>query len=75
VPYVQAPMSFILALDQGHDEFARESWFDQAGAICASAQKEFPQLFPQARLGGARPARNLVQPSSKSPGPPWPVPD
>ena len=47
MPYVQAPMSFILALDQGTTN-SRAILFDQAGAICASAQKEFPQLFPQA---------------------------
>jgi glycerol kinase len=39
-------MSFILALDQGTTS-SRAILFDQAGAICASAQKEFPQLFPQ----------------------------
>ena len=39
-------MSFILALDQGTTS-SRAILFDQAGAIRASAQQEFPQLFPQ----------------------------
>ena len=40
-------MSFILALDQGTTS-SRAILFDQAGAIRASAQKEFPQRYPQA---------------------------
>ena len=40
-------MSFILALDQGTTS-SRAILFDHAGAIRASAQKEFAQLFPQA---------------------------
>ncbi len=40
-------MPFILALDQGTTS-SRAILFDHAGAIRASAQKEFPQLFPQA---------------------------
>jgi glycerol kinase len=40
-------MPFILALDQGTTS-SRAILFDHAGAICARAQKEFPQLFPQA---------------------------
>jgi glycerol kinase len=40
-------MAFILALDQGTTS-SRAILFDQAGAIRASAQKEFPQLFPKA---------------------------
>ncbi len=40
-------MSFILALDQGTTS-SRAILFDHAGAVVASAQKEFPQLFPQA---------------------------
>ncbi|MCX6925248.1 MAG: glycerol kinase GlpK, partial [Verrucomicrobia bacterium] len=40
-------MSFMLALDQGTTS-SRAILFDHAGAIRASAQKEFPQLFPQA---------------------------
>jgi glycerol kinase len=40
-------MPFILALDQGTTS-SRAILFDHAGAICASAQKEFPQYFPQA---------------------------
>ena len=47
MPYLQVSMSFILALDQGTTS-SRAILFDQAGAIRASAQKEFPQLFPQA---------------------------
>src|ERR1035438_1183045 len=39
-------MSFILALDQGTTS-SRTILFDQAGAIRASAQQEFPQLFLQ----------------------------
>ena len=40
-------MSFILALDQGTTS-SRAVLFDQSGAVRASAQKEFRQLFPQA---------------------------
>jgi glycerol kinase len=40
-------MSFILALDQGTTS-SRAIVFDQAGAIRAVAQKEFPQIFPEA---------------------------
>jgi glycerol kinase len=40
-------MPFILALDQGTTS-SRAILFDHAGAIRASAQKEFPQIFPQA---------------------------
>jgi len=40
-------MAFILALDQGTTS-SRAILFDHAGAIRASAQKEFPQHFPQA---------------------------
>jgi len=40
-------MSFILALDQGTTS-SRAILFDRAGTIHASAQKEFPQIFPQA---------------------------
>ena len=39
-------MSFILALDQGTTS-SRAIVFDHAGAIKASAQKEFRQIFPQ----------------------------
>ncbi len=39
-------MSFILALDQGTTS-SRAIVFDRAGAIQASAQKEFRQIFPQ----------------------------
>jgi hypothetical protein len=46
LPYLLAPMSFILALDQGTTS-SRAILFDQAGAIRASAHQEFPQLFPQ----------------------------
>ena len=38
-------MSFILALDQGTTS-SRAIVFDERGAICAIAQKEFEQIFP-----------------------------
>lgn len=37
---------FILALDQGTTS-SRAILFDRAGRLCASAQQEFPQYFPQ----------------------------
>ena len=37
---------FILALDQGTTS-SRAILFDRAGRLCASAQQEFPQSFPQ----------------------------
>ncbi len=40
-------MSFILALDQGTTS-SRAIVFDRAGAIRATAQKEFEQIFPRA---------------------------
>src|SRR3954452_22420075 len=39
-------MKYILALDQGTTS-SRAIVFDQAGAIIAIAQKEFPQIFPK----------------------------
>ncbi len=39
-------MSFILALDQGTTS-SRAIVFDHAGAVCAVAQHEFRQIFPQ----------------------------
>src|SRR6185436_9256303 len=39
-------MKFILALDQGTTS-SRAIVFNQAGAIVASAQQEFRQIFPQ----------------------------
>src|SRR5580698_2455970 len=39
-------MSFILSLDQGTTS-SRAIVFEHGGAIRASAQKEFPQIFPQ----------------------------
>lgn len=39
-------MSYILSLDQGTTS-SRAILFDQAGAIAAAAQKEFPQIYPQ----------------------------
>ena len=39
-------MSFILALDQGTTS-SRAIVFDHGGAICAAAQQEFRQIFPQ----------------------------
>jgi glycerol kinase len=38
--------SYILALDQGTTS-SRAIAFDHAGRVCASAQKEFRQIFPQ----------------------------
>src|SRR5581483_9809179 len=40
-------MAFILALDQGTTS-SRAIVFDHAGVVRGVAQKEFPQLFPQA---------------------------
>src|SRR5262249_8988384 len=40
-------MAFILALDQGTTS-SRAIIFDHAGTVCAVAQKEFQQRFPQA---------------------------
>ncbi|HEU0008264.1 MAG TPA: FGGY family carbohydrate kinase, partial [Verrucomicrobiae bacterium] len=39
-------MKCILALDQGTTS-SRSILFDQSGAVVASAQKEFRQMFPQ----------------------------
>jgi glycerol kinase len=39
-------MTYLLALDQGTSS-SRSIVFDEKGAIVASAQQEFPQLFPQ----------------------------
>ena len=39
-------MTYLLALDQGTSS-SRSIVFDQSGAIVATAQQEFPQLFPQ----------------------------
>jgi glycerol kinase len=39
-------MKYVLALDQGTTS-SRAILFDQAGAIVAVAQKEFPQIFPK----------------------------
>jgi glycerol kinase len=39
-------MPYILALDQGTTS-SRALLFDEGGAVCGSAQQEFPQLFPQ----------------------------
>ncbi|MEN9884433.1 MAG: glycerol kinase, partial [Bacteroidota bacterium] len=39
-------MSYILALDQGTTS-SRAILFDHAGNICATAQKEFTQFFPE----------------------------
>ena len=51
-------MSFVLALDQGTTS-SRAIVFDHAGAIRGVAQKEFRADFPAARLGRARPDRDL----------------
>jgi glycerol kinase len=39
-------MAYILALDQGTTS-SRALLFDQSGAVCAVAQREFEQIFPQ----------------------------
>ncbi len=39
-------MAFVLALDQGTTS-SRAIVFDQTGRVCATAQAEFPQHFPQ----------------------------
>lgn len=39
-------MPYILALDQGTTS-SRALLFDQSGAVCAVAQREFDQIFPQ----------------------------
>src|SRR5688572_32340924 len=39
-------MKYILALDQGTTS-SRAIVFDHAGSIVATAQKEFPQIFPK----------------------------
>ncbi|MDT0357515.1 glycerol kinase GlpK [Herbaspirillum huttiense F1] len=39
-------MAYLLALDQGTSS-SRSIIFDQSGAIVATAQQEFPQIFPQ----------------------------
>ncbi|MBL9137402.1 MAG: glycerol kinase GlpK [Verrucomicrobiales bacterium] len=39
-------MKYVLALDQGTTS-SRAILFDRAGAVCAVAQKEFPQIFPK----------------------------
>ena len=46
-------MPYILALDQGTTS-SRAIVFDHDAAIVAVSQREFPQIFPQARLGRAR---------------------
>ena len=48
------PMSkYILALDQGTTS-SRAIVFDEHGDMLSVAQKEFRQIFPATRLGGAR---------------------
>lgn len=39
-------MKYVLALDQGTTS-SRAILFDRSGAVCAVAQKEFPQIFPK----------------------------
>ena len=39
-------MKYVLALDQGTTS-SRALLFDQSGAVCAVAQREFDQIFPQ----------------------------
>ncbi|MGH9495860.1 MAG: glycerol kinase GlpK [Candidatus Sulfotelmatobacter sp.] len=40
-------MAYVLALDQGTTS-SRALLFDQSGAVCSVAQREFDQIFPQA---------------------------
>ena len=56
---------YLVALDQGTTS-SRAIVFDRSQQIVASAQKEFPQLYPQARLGGARSAANYTPASTAS---------
>ena len=39
-------MSYIMSLDQGTTS-SRCILFDHAGNVCATAQREFRQIFPQ----------------------------
>jgi glycerol kinase len=45
-PPVLRDMKYVLALDQGTTS-SRAILFDRSGAVCAVAQKEFPQIFPK----------------------------
>ena len=42
---------YILAIDQGTTS-SRAILFNKRGKIVASAQKEFPQYFPEGGMGG-----------------------
>jgi glycerol kinase len=52
-------MPYLLALDQGTSS-SRSIVFDLSGRIVAMAQQELPQIYPQSRLGGARPWCDLA---------------
>ena len=51
---------YIGAIDQGTTS-TRFIVFDRAGETIASAQMEHRQIYPHARLGGARSAGDLAQ--------------
>ncbi len=62
----EAPMPFVLALDQGTTS-SRAILFDHRGQACGVAQQEFPQIFPQPGLGRARPEGDLGDRSRRWP--------
>ena len=51
---------YVAAIDQGTAS-SRCLIFDRSGNVVSVAQKEHRQIYPQARLGRARPARTVVQ--------------
>ncbi len=53
-------MDHVLAIDQGTTG-SRAIVYDRRGRAVASAYEEFPQIFPQARLGRARPRGDLAE--------------
>ena len=59
-----ADNKYILALDQGTTS-SRAIIFDHGGAIVAQSNQEFEQIYPAARLGGARPGGHLEQPDQR----------
>ncbi|GAC1608263.1 MAG: glycerol kinase GlpK [Ramlibacter sp.] len=46
MPLLEAPMTYLLALDQGTSS-SRSIVFDAQGRIVAQAQQELPQIYPQ----------------------------
>ena len=51
---------YVVAIDQGTTS-SRAIIFDHSGSIVSSGQLEHEQIFPQGRLGGARPCGDLEQ--------------